>query len=796
MTNLRHISLSSALLAVALAASGAGLDLLSRASLREARQRQLAERGPVRLSPGASAVAASGAPARIGAFIRLNPGHTADDLRAEGVDVLSVRGDIALCMVPLDSAESISMLSPVHTMQIARRVHTHTDRGLPSAHVTEMHSGSDGLTQAYTGKGVVAGVVDQGVDPNHMAFTEADGTPRLGYVYTIDYANNANGWADKGYWGNDIKKFTTDTKYGYHGTHTLGILGGNYRGKLTMPDESRFESRDKAVPIIEADSPFHGSAPGADLCAAACADLNDLFIANGVDQLTAYAYDRKSPAVISMSLGSNIGPHDPRSLMNHYLDLMATKSADNPNPAILVLSAGNEGDRRICLRKTLKSTDDMLRTFVYPTRYRHVDSDSNSVTARQDRIVIYSSDTTRLEVQAIIYNAKRSYNVAARMPVIGEGLGAYYLSDIGLKVTENDAVNSTLAKYFYGVVGLGGILDEETNRYYAMLDYQLQNLNSTNADDNYVLGFQVKVAPGSKIPAEGINVECYCSGETTEMSDYGQTTFDCGSRNGSISDMAVGPKLIVVGSYNTRKEWLCLDGYASRHEWATDDYFGEGLVSGFSSFGTLRDGRNLPTVCAPGSTIISAVSRYFSELDEVKDMAAQYYQAKATDASGRVNYWKQELGTSMSTPLVAGAIACWLEADPTLTYADVQDIIRATATVDDDVRRGDSVQWGAGKFNALAGLKEVIRRRDASAIGSISADDASGRLIITPAGDRLYTLFVGSAKAINAEVYTLQGARVMSLTTPGDEATIDLSTLSPGVYALRVNGISRKLALR
>ena len=85
-------------------------------------------------------------------------------------------------------------------------------------------------------------------------------------------------------------------------------------------------------------------------------------------------------------------------------------------------------------------------------------------------------------------------------------------------------------------------------------------------------GFEVKIAAGQEIPAEGITVECYCSGEYSEMYDYGVSSFDNGSRNGSISDMAVGKKLIVVGSYNTRNEWFCLDGYASRYE-SEGDYF-------------------------------------------------------------------------------------------------------------------------------------------------------------------------------------------------------------------------------
>lgn len=772
------------------------LDLLSRSELRRVRAERLSARGPLRApSPSAANGSVNGAAgAAIGAFVRLADGSTVADLEADGIEVLTRRGNIALCMVPVDSAETLAMRPSVHSMQIARRLHAHMDLGRVAIGLDEVHSGASGLEQPYTGKGVIAAVVDQGIDPNHVSFLNPDGTTRVGYLYTIDYANNPAGFADDGFWGEEVKNFTTDTPYGYHGTHTLGILGGNYQGNVTIPDASKLIDRNHPVPVIEAPNPFCGAAPGATLAASACADLNDMFIAYGVDQMCSYSFDQKKPMVLSMSLGSNVGPHDEGSNMNRFLDIIATKSEDNPNPPILCLSAGNEGDRRICLRKTLNSADDMIQTMIWPSVYQYDPEVEGSVTARQDRIAIYSSDTTRLEVQALLFNKTRNYRVASRMPVIGDGVGAYYISNDSLRLTANDKVDNTLAKYFYGSVGLGGMMDTEVNRYYAMIDYGIQNLDN-NKDDNYILGFQVKIAPGQKIPEGGITVECYCSGETSEMYDYGQSAFENGSRNGSISDMAIGKKLIAVGSYNTRNEWFCLDGFASRYE-AENDYFTVGHASGFSSYGTLRDGRNLPIVCAPGSTIISSVNRYFTDLDDVKTQAARLYQAKATGADGRINYWKQEIGTSMATPLVAGSIACWLEADPSLTYADVQDIIKSTAVVDDDVRAGDPVQWGAGKFDALAGLKEVIRRRGSSAISGISDDDAAGRLLMSAVGPNAYTLFIGGVPALTADVYTLGGAKVLSRSVSGDEITVNLDGMVPGVYVISVNGHARKVMVK
>ena len=97
------------------------------------------------------------------------------------------------------------------------------------------------------------------------------------------------------------------------------------------------------------------------------------------------------------------------------------------------------------------------------------------------------------------------------------------------------------------------------------------------------------------------------------MDNYGVEEFTDGSTDGSISDMAVADNVIVVGSYNTRNQWTCLDGGTARYE---GDGFKVGGISGFSSYGTLSDGRELPLVCAPGAAIISSVSYPFAKIAE------------------------------------------------------------------------------------------------------------------------------------------------------------------------------------
>ena len=185
---------------------------------------------------------------------------------------------------------------------------------------------------------------------------------------------------------------------------------------------------------------------------------------------------------------------------------------------------------------------------------------------------------------------------------------------------------------------------------------------------------------------------------------------------------------------------------------------------------------------APGATIVSSYNRYYTPGEG----------SVSASVKGAIhdNQWGWSLGTSMATPHVAGAIALWLEADSTLTINDVKEIIEATA-VNDQYTAVNPVQSVWGKFNAYAGLTEVLRR----AAAGIQDVDTNQRLLITPVGNNRYEVFVAGQSALRTAVYSTTGALVSSCTTTGDSATINLSNLTPGYYVINVNGMVSKCVI-
>jgi subtilisin family serine protease len=113
-----------------------------------------------------------------------------------------------------------------------------------------------------------------------------------------------------------------------------------------------------------------------------------------------------------------------------------------------------------------------------------------------------------------------------------------------------------------------------------------------------------------------------------------------------------------------------------------------------SSQGPTRDGRTKPDVAAPGTGIVAA-----------KGFA---------DAADQ---WLSLSGTSMASPYVAGVVGLMLAIEPRLTAAQVEAILRRTATP----LPGASFAWandaGFGVLNPIECLKEVQRVNDRKDLG-------------------------------------------------------------------------------
>lgn len=723
------------------------------------------------------------------AMIEFTGNNALSELEAQGVKVLRVRGNIAIVMVSTADVERISDMRCVHRMELSRPVYQKMDIVRQVTGIDKIHKGVD-LPQAYTGKGVVTGIVDGGIDPNHINFLKPDGTTRFGYLSKITATTTTQqGYLYQNYYPRAvldtmkqrddtyaIEDFATDSYTNFHGTHTTGIMAGGYKGNITV---AKTDDQDISYKVTEA-NPYYGGATESEIVAS-CGDLRDQYIAFGVDDIINYAKlsgPKAKPCVINLSLGSNIGAHDSTSVMNRFLALCGKE-------AIICVAAGNEADHPVALTAKFNNADETVQTFIRPTMEGEYKASNKSYyNLRNGQICAYSNNADEFELQIVVTNGTRNNKVAARIPVDHNTNGQPIIySSGGDYAISGSVVNQTFAKAFNGYVSAASIKDPETGRYYVLAEFLTSDNQTTNKDGNYKLGLIIKSKKA------GQRVDVYGDAQLVYFDDYDQPGWVKGSRNGSISDMACAANVISVGSYNVRNHWPSLDGYVyGYNKKGQGNDFPAGEVSRFSSYGTLADGRNLPDICAPGASVISSVNTYCVTNPDMGYTPAALQAELKKDK--KTYYWHQSLGTSMATPVVAGAIALWLEANPSLTYKDVVRIIKETAVKDDFVKNtGDPVQWGAGKFDAYAGLKQVLKEKEANGIQGIKANEKETP-ILTMTGIRSFTVFLANAKQLNVRAYTLSGQLVHTNIAQGNETNIDASAWEKGVYLIQVNGSS------
>ncbi len=676
------------------------------------------------------------------------PGYSADDLTAAGYEVVTDYGISASVSLKIDEIEEFASLEAVGSLTLGGEKKLKLDFTRSDSGVDEAHNGIriSGVTHKFTGKGVVTGIMDTGLEPNHVNFIDSDGRSRIErlWVYTGSLPSNK-----KSYEASTIANCECDTESESHATHVTGIMAGSYKGNgryayTTKPDETANLIKRNNNPI-----PYYGIATDATL-ALSVGQLYDNNILDGVQNIINYAESMGMPAVINLSLGTNDGPHDGSDQFTSTLNSLGKN-------AIICVSSGNEGEFNMSLSRTLSDNETEFKTFILPATEYNIQNISGPID-------IWASDDRPFTVTLSTY---RIMDGAVSSIVTGSTSGSTaFTAKGGLKSgrgTLTMGVNSRNRR-FNGRIALSQAIETLSSGYRVMIS--------------------VKGKPGQKINMYYAGYGNFSAANTEGFID--------GNPDESINSNSIGDNLISVGSYNTRKYFGRLDSdYAYALSGGTP-----GEISEFSSYGTAPDGSVLPHILAPGATIISSFNRYY-----VEGVYGSLYGQSPTAMTGSAangsatDYWGTMDGTSMAAPCVSGIVALWLEADPTLTVSDIKNIMAETS-------RNDS--WTAarpetslyGKIDAAAGLKYILQQN--ASIGSIN-DDAENMMVIEAVADG-YEVTFGNETGFRLNLVDLQGRNVASTVAEGATARISTEGLLPGVYLMNIQGdrakATRKIAIR
>lgn len=649
----------------------------------------------------------------VDAFITISNEDAVEAMKSLGVEVNGrYSDDLVTATLPINALEAVAKIDGVVYIQAGNEANLLLDVARKEAGADKCHVATATEKGAFKGKGVVVGIVDNGFDFAHVDFKDAEGNTRIKRI-----------WVQSSNAGNTPKNYNYGTEYStieeyngarydmagtFHGSHVAGIAAGS----------------DYA-------SNYYGVAPEADLVLVSFKNDNSKIL-DGIKYVFDYAKEVGKPAVVNISLGSHVGPHDGTSAFDKGI-----ASIVGPG-RIVVGAAGNEGTDNLHCSKTLTATDKQLKTFVgFPSK------------TKQAYCSIWGDKDKKMSVRVAIVDALKGKILAKTDAVATDGV-------------------NTLTQVLPDGSGIVGQVE------------MTMSIDAGNQRPNTLLKLRVSQVGENRLAAiviegedgETINMwNCVTGGYFTSANKRGWTDGDNKCTVGELGGES--PDIITVGSYNTKTQYSTISG----------DIYGvdESLVgtlgahSLFSSIGPTADGRQKPDVSAPGCALISATSRYY------QGFSAQNCAYKSGDC-----YYDVNIGTSMASPFVAGSVALWLEANPQLTPDMVRDILANTGRYDgytDRPSKCDKNTWGYGKLDVYAGLKQAIL---STGINDTAITEGEAFSINYNRAQRTATVSFNGNNA-QLSVYAIDGTQVLNTTVQASGENIDLASLAAGVYVFKLN---------
>ena len=591
------------------------------------------------------------------AFVRID-GNSAEVLKQYGCKELARVGNVSIAAIPLNKLGALSCGKQVKRIETGRRCSVQMDTTRLVVNAEAVYMG-EGLSQTYTGRGVVVGVQDIGFDLTHPNFYSGDMSRYRIKAMWDQLSRDTIGstlYVGRDYVGKEALLqlgHPLDGETQTHGTHTAGIAAG---------------SGAEGNGVI---SPYRGVACEADLVLVDNAADNISLIdpkdyykytyatdALGFKYIFDYAERMHQPCVINFSEGSSQDFHGEDQL---YYDLLAKLVGPG---RIIVSSAGNNGARNSYIHKSFGK--ERAGAFIMSNEKRF------SCTAKSKQPFTF---------RVTIYDNAASPNIVD-------------VSTVNICSARDSLLTDTLSvggkKYIWRVLAYPNSYDASETAY----DFQLSS--PSKVGDSPQVSLQVI--------GRDADIELY------RMSGYMfphalDPVLDAGDCRYTIFSPSSSPDVICVGSTSYRTQFVNYLG-----EKKVYDSGRNGIRSPFSAMGPTLDGRIKPDVMAPGQNIVSSYSTFFINNPANVNGSVQS-DVRHFDYNGRTYAWNSNAGTSMSAPVVAGAIALWLQADPTLTSADCLEIFSKTCTHYDTSLSYPNNLYGYGQIDVAAGLGEVLRRK-------------------------------------------------------------------------------------
>ena len=536
--------------------------------------------------------------------------------------------------IPISKLEEITTLPSVKKIEVGKLIEPTLNVSAPMVNAPQARN-SFGLT----GKGIIVGIVDRGIDITNQDFQDENGKTRILYLwdqtdiigpppYPYTYGTE---WTKAQMDGGTCR----EKDAAGHGSYVAGIAAGN--GRAT----------DHGIPP----GTYVGIAPEADLIVVKVIPYYEKIV-DGILYVGSQAENLGKPWVVNVGLGTYFGPKDGTSLFEQYIDGIPNQPLGQGK--VLVCGAGNEGHDP----NNPEATNPNAKFWKRSINHSH---NFGSIWSLLDVHSCPDSTGEYLWME-LWYPWNESFNITIKSPsgrnygpfppdsgTGHPGYGWYYQTDTdGLVFCHNHNYDANWPNPYpftsdkLIIISLQDVYDN--NQWYHLREgtWWIIMSNGSSRWDCYLNLDATKDEAGE--PSRFIDQY-----HTNERKIY-----EPGNAN----------KIITVGSYNSKNSWVDINNHTQpqyNNLFVSSGYPIE-EVSFFSSPGPTRDGRVKPDIYAPGAWVASSLSK-----DLVIPISDPFIERDGKHTNGQ--------GTSASTPHVTGAVALLLQQDPDYSVDEIRNIL-------------------------------------------------------------------------------------------------------------------------
>ena len=583
-------------------------------------------------------------------------------LRQHGCRTYAHWGDIYAAAIPKKELTALSLRPEVTRIESGRVCDALTDTSAVILRSDILRFPTP-YRSAYTGRGVVVGVMDIGFDLTNPSFYSRDlGTYRVRSFWDmLDFGESPSEEDSDGllpigkaYTSSaDVlrKACSSDSRLQYHGSHTASTATGSGY-----------------------DSPYIGMAPDADICLVSNAVSSDKELVPdslwdfygpaadllGFEYIFRYADEVNKPCVISFSEGSHEDLWGEAQLYSVVLDSLVRPGR------IICAAAGNQSIHGTYMQKPLGQ--ERIATLIQPT-------------GNTTYVMLRSRGDFRV---CLDFMASPTETLFSHEVPVGEILA-----------TKDSLLVDTIT---------AGKLTFELMYGCYPCCYDSTQLVTDVVITKIGKGSLTSIQMGISVKGEESEVEAFQEvGFFWAQPDY--SDYQDAESTHNVHFPGSDPSVVCVGATSYRQGFLNYEG-----TWIKDDWGSGGEVGTYSSRGPTLCGNTKPEVLAPGSNIVAAFNSFHREMNP-DDYMTDYDISRYT-FGGRNYSWSVQSGTSMACPMVAGIIAQWMEAIPTLTREQVIAAFQATCRHPNPSVVYPNNDYGYGEIDAEAGLSYLIETYD------------------------------------------------------------------------------------